>query len=95
MRPFETLDHKIAAGLLEIVHGEFEREIMNHEEKLGSQVPPRPLTGRAIAWMIYDKNKTSEIEGTILEFEDLLAEITQPFIVVCSHLPGTGPLAVH
>ena len=67
---FETLDYKIASGLSEICHGEFKRKITVLEEK--AAIEGHMVNGRQIAFFIYEHFRTCEIEGSLLEFEDLL-----------------------
>ena len=67
---FENLAAKIASGLTEILHGEFQRRVNVLEENAASQ--GKMLSGRSIAWLIYKEMKVSETEGALLEFEDLL-----------------------
>ena len=68
---WETLDAKIAAGLAKIISGEFQRQIQMMEEEAALQ--KKMIKGRQIAFLIYHHFKISATEGSILEFEDLLA----------------------
>jgi hypothetical protein len=48
---FETLNTKIASGLQEILHGEFQRKVFNADDKMISETQDT-LSGRQIAFMI-------------------------------------------
>ena len=49
---FENLDFKIASGLGKILTGNFKKQVHTAEGKAHSK--KRSLTGRQIAWMIYE-----------------------------------------
>ena len=67
---WETLDAKIAAGLSEILHGEFQRKINILEERLAME--GRLLGGRQLAWLILQNFKLTEQEGLVLTFAQLI-----------------------
>ena len=68
---FLTLDFKIAAGLSKIIKGEFKRRVQLVEEQANNK--NRMLTGRQIAWMIYNHLVTNVEDQVTLDFEDLLS----------------------
>ena len=68
---FETLDCKIARGLSKILNGDFEKRVLI-EEDISQEKSRQSLTGRQIAWMIYDHFKLTDTDGAFLEFTDLL-----------------------
>jgi len=67
---FLTLDAKIASALFDILTGEFKRRVQNLEEKASRL--GKMMTGRQLAWLIYDKMRTSEADGSLLEITDLI-----------------------
>ena len=67
---FETLDFKIAAGLNDIMHGEFARKITLIKEK--ASFHDEMINGRQMAFIIYQHMRTNSVDGALLEFEDLL-----------------------
>ena len=67
---FENLEFKIAGGLRKIRTGNFRKQVTTAEGK--SQSEKRSLTGRQIAWMIYDFCKISSNNEAILDFGDIL-----------------------
>ena len=68
---FETLSAKITSALTDICHGEFLRKMNVLEEELAKK--NKMLGGRVFAWHIKQHFRVSEVEGSILRFEDLLA----------------------
>ena len=69
---FESLNAKIAAGLLEIVTGEFQRRLMLKMETAALH-EVRMINGRQIYWLMLQAFQISEQEGALYEIEDLLA----------------------
>ena len=67
---FENLDFKIARGLMGIQTGNFNKQVITAEGKAQSE--KRSLTGRSIAWKIYDFFKISGDNETILRLQRLL-----------------------
>ena len=65
---FENLDCKIESGLRKILTGNFKKQATTAEGKAQSE--KRLLTGRQIAWMIYDFFKISGDNEAILDFRD-------------------------
>ncbi len=66
---FPSLDAKLAAAITKIVSGNLSHKIhlaMETRAKTG-----RMLTGRQMLLMVYDHYKISEVEGALLDFEDL------------------------
>ena len=62
---FENLDFKIASGLRKILTGNFNQQVTTAEGTVQSE--KRSLTGRQIAWMIYDFFKISGDNEAILD----------------------------
>ena len=67
---FETLDAKVATGLMDILHGEFLRKMTVLEEQYSNK--GEMLNGRQIAFEIYKYYRLSEQDGALFEFEDLM-----------------------
>ena len=67
----QELNNKIAVGLLKIIHREFRRKITTIETNLGKE--SKLLNGRQVAWLIYNRNKSSEACKHINNFQALLA----------------------
>ena len=65
-----SINMKWASGLLEAVHGPLQRKIDQIEESENKN--GRMLGGLQIAWIIRDWFKLDELEGGILDYEDLL-----------------------
>ena len=65
---FENLDFKLACGLGEILTWNFKKQVTTTESKAQSE--KRSLTGRQMAWMIYDLFKISRDNEAILNFRD-------------------------
>ena len=51
--PFQTLDMKIASALIKILHGDFAKRILIEDERQ-QKSHQAMLTGRQIAWMIFN-----------------------------------------
>ena len=68
---FETLDMKIADAFARAISGEFARQISILETEL-MEKHGKFLKGRQIAWLLNNFFRMSEVEGSILEFEDIL-----------------------
>ena len=60
---FETLNAKIASGLMEVIHGEFLRQMNVLEEKYAQE--GKMINGRQIAFKIYNHFRISEQEGAV------------------------------
>ena len=54
---FEGLDSETASGLKKILNGHFKRRVLTQEQ--AAQREERFLTGRQVAWMIYEYFKVS------------------------------------
>ena len=67
---FERLDHKLQIALFATTHGEFQRKIMILEETLEKQ--DLQLKGRQLFFLIYQHLMTDNVDGALLEFQDLL-----------------------
>ena len=68
---FPTLDAKLAAALSRASHGEYARRINITKEEYATR--GMLLKGRQILWLVYQHYKTSEVEGDMLDMQDLLA----------------------
>ena len=68
---YHTLDAKISAAVGKILTGDIARQINVLEEKYGAQ--GRYMEGRQLLWNIYNHYRLSNAEGSLLEFQDLLA----------------------
>jgi hypothetical protein len=69
--PFHTLDAKLAASLTKIMTGEFARQIYILMEESASR--GKFLKGRQILLLLYQHYQISEVDGQMLDFQDLLA----------------------
>jgi len=69
---FETLDTKVAAGLMNIIHGDFKKRVTMRDEQY-LVVHKQMLTGRQLAFLMFQHFQINEMEHTMLEFTDLLA----------------------
>jgi hypothetical protein len=69
--PFHTLDAKLAASLTKIMSGEFARQIYILMEERASK--GKFLKGRQILLLLYQHYKISEVDGQMLDFQDLVA----------------------
>jgi hypothetical protein len=69
--PFHTLDAKLAAALTKIMTGEFARQVYILMEE--SAAKGLFLKGRQILLLFYQHYKISEVDGQMLDFQDLLA----------------------
>ena len=65
----EKPDSNIASGLMKFIRGGFRKIVLSKEEE--PQLHSMFLTGRQVAWMIYDHFKISDMNGTLLELSDL------------------------
>ncbi len=68
---FEMPDFKRATGFHDILQGEFHRKVRNIETDLVKQ--GKSLTGRQLGHMIIQHLRLTEVEGALLEFDDLSA----------------------
>ena len=66
---FENLDFKSTRGVRKILKGNVKKQVTTAERKAQSE--KRLLTGRQIAWMIFDFLNISGDNEAILEFKDL------------------------
>ena len=64
---FEVLDSKKASGLKKITNGDFKRRVFIEGED--AQREKRFLTGRQLAWMIYEYFKVSYTDDSKAEME--------------------------
>ncbi len=69
--PFPTLDAKLGASLTKIMTGEFARQIHILMEESASK--GKFLKGRQILLLLYQHYQISEVDGQMLDFQDLLA----------------------
>ena len=69
MPDFENLDFKSARGVRKILTGNVKKQVTTAERTAQSE--KRLLTGRQIAWMIFDFLNISGDNEAILEFKDL------------------------
>ena len=68
---FETLDSKVAAGIMSIMHGDLKRRISMRDE-LHQIMHKRMLTGRQVAFLMFQHFQICDMEHSMLEFNDLL-----------------------
>ena len=68
---FPQLDAKMAAALSKIITGELARKLNAIGEQLS--LKDEMLTGRHVAWHIFQHYRTTDTEGAVLEFKDRLA----------------------
>ena len=64
------MDFKIASGLNDILHGDFLRRVNLLDEEY--QKKGRLMTGRQVAYMIYEHFRMSEVEGAVWQVGDLI-----------------------
>ena len=69
---FETLDTKVAAGLMKIMHGDFKKRVTMRDEQY-QVVHKQMLAGRQIAFLMFQHFQINDMEHSMLEFTDLLA----------------------
>ena len=69
---FETLDTKVAAGLTNIMHGDFKKRVTMRDDQY-QVVHKQMLTGRHIAFIMFHHFQINDVENSTLEFADLLA----------------------
>ena len=68
---FETLDTKVAAGLMKVMQGDFKKRITMRDEQ--HQVLHKDmLTGRHIASLMFQHFHIADLDNSMLEFSDLL-----------------------
>ena len=67
---FETLDTKIAAGLMRVMHGDFKKRITMREEQ-HQMLHKRMLTGRQIVFLMFQHFQIADLGISRLEFNDL------------------------
>ena len=68
---FPTWDAKLAVGAQDICKGEFYRRIQVMDERAAREEPPRMLKGRQILWLIVQKFKRDEVDGSMQDITDL------------------------
>ena len=69
---FETLDTKVAAGLMKIMHGDFKKKVTMRDEQY-QVIHKQMLTGRQIAFLLFQHFQINDMESPMLETADLLA----------------------
>ena len=70
---YMTLNSKIATELARIIYGEFQRKIIILEEKmLKDPGGAKLLSGRQLAWMIFENFKTANEYNGLMDVTDLL-----------------------
>ena len=67
----QEINNKIAVGLQKIIHGEFKRRCTVIDTELEKQ--NKMLNGRQLAWLIYDRNKSSAALQKINNIGELMA----------------------
>ena len=68
----KTLDAKVAAGLMKIMHGDLKKRVTMRDEQY--QVAHKQmLTGSQIAFLMFQHFQINDMESSMLEFTDLLA----------------------
>ena len=70
---FESLDVKIATGLWKILRGDFEKKLQIEERILQQSVPHAMLTGRQVAFRIFEHFKLPAARATVLNINHLFA----------------------
>ena len=70
---FESLDFKIATGLWKILKGDFEKKFLNEERTYQRADPHYMLTGRQIAFRIFEHFQLPETRRKILDVNHLFA----------------------
>ena len=70
---FESLDTKIATGLWRIVKGDFEKKLQIEERILQQSVPHAMLTGRQVAYRIFEHFKLPAARTAVLNITHLFA----------------------
>jgi len=68
---YKTLDVKLSAALNPILTGDLAKQISALEEQYGAK--GKFMKGRQILWKIYYHYRMTHAEGTLYEFQDLLA----------------------
>ena len=67
---FPQLDAKLSADMDSILCGEFRKQVQVEETALS--LKGKMIKGRQVAWMTYKHFKLSEVDGAMLEWEELL-----------------------
>ena len=73
---FQTLNAKIATGLGEIIQGTLKQKIQLIETQMDQNC--QMMTGRMMAWQVYNSFKLTAVDGAMLEFKDLLRVKLRP-----------------
>ena len=68
---FETLNYKIASGLMDICTGEFKRKLSLIERQLDEMNPPQTLNGRQMYWMLNQKLQVGATDRSMIEYDAL------------------------
>ena len=68
---YETLETKVAAGLMQIMHGDFKKRVTMRDEQY-QVVHKQMLTGRQLEFLMFQHFQTNEMDNSMLEFTDLL-----------------------
>ena len=69
---FETLDMKIAAGIMKVMHGDFKKRVTMKDEQHQMQ-RKKMLTGRQVAFMMFQHFQLNDLDSSMMEFNDLLS----------------------
>ena len=67
---FEVPDSETPRCLKKIINGDFERRVIIQEE--AAQTEKRFLTGRQVAWMIYEYFKVIDTDDSVLDLVEIL-----------------------
>ena len=70
---YESLDFKIAAGLWKILKGDFEKKLQNEERTNQLNDPNYMMTGRQVAYRIFEHFKLPESRKQVLDVNHLFA----------------------
>ena len=62
---FETLDTKVATGLMKIMHGDFKKRITMKDEE-HQMIHKKMLNGRQIAWLMFQHFRINDMEHSML-----------------------------
>ena len=66
--PFESLDTFISSAISDMLHGELKRKILIMEELC---MESKVLSGRQLMKFVYSNFRATDVDGTLLDFEDL------------------------
>ena len=68
---FPQLDARLSSEIDSVLSGEFRKQVQVKETELS--LKGKMIKGRQIAWMMYKHFKLSEVDGAMLEWEELLS----------------------